>query len=217
LELRHTAPFHRPEGSFAARAFGNVVHRYLQRLAMLLQAKADLLQSPADFKIDDSWQALATEIPSWRPALLASLRGEGLSSTLAQRESARAERALTLTLHDPVGRWILSPHPSAASEQTLKLTAPEAQALRLDRTFLAAAEPIADGSERIWIVDFKTTEQGNLSDADFEAEETAKYKGQMEAYAALRRTLPDGDLPIRLGLYYPLIPRLLHWPAAPSP
>ena len=217
LELRHTAPFHRPEGSFAARAFGNVVHRYLQRLAMLLQAKADLLQSPADFKIDDSWQALATEIPSWRPALLASLRGEGLSSTLAQRESARAERALTLTLHDPVGRWILSPHPSAASEQTLKLTSPEAQALRLDRTFLAAAEPIADGSERIWIVDFKTTEQGNLSDADFEAEETAKYKGQMEAYAALRRTLPDGDLPIRLGLYYPLIPRLLHWPAAPSP
>ena len=221
--LRHTAAFHRPEGSFAARAFGNVVHRYLQRLAQLLQQRAstpensaDLLSEPTGTLRDDLLDALAAEIPSWRPALAASLRGEGLSSTLAQRESARAERALTLALQDPVGRWILSPHPSAASEQTLKLAASEVQALRLDRTFLAAAEPNADGSESIWIVDFKTTEQGNLSDADFEAEETAKYKGQMEAYAALRRTLPDGDRPIQLGLYYPLIPRLLHWPAAPS-
>jgi ATP-dependent exoDNAse (exonuclease V) beta subunit len=221
--LRHTAAFHRPEGSFAARAFGNVVHRYLQRLAQLLQQRAstpensaDLLSEPTGTLRDDLLDALAAEIPSWRPALAASLRGEGLSSTLAQRESARAERALTLALQDPVGRWILSPHPSAASEQTLKLAASEVQALRLDRTFLAAAEPNAHGSESIWIVDFKTTEQGNLSDADFEAEETAKYKGQMEAYAALRRTLPDGDRPIQLGLYYPLIPRLLHWPAAPS-
>ena len=28
--LRHTIAFDRPEGSFAVRAFGNVVHRYLQ-------------------------------------------------------------------------------------------------------------------------------------------------------------------------------------------
>ena len=214
--LRHVAAFHRPEGSFAARAFGNVVHRYLQRLAKLLQAEADQVQNPTDFKTEDSWQAIAAQIPSWRPALQASLRGEGLSSTLAQRESARAERALTLALRDPVGRWILSPHPSAASEQTLKLAAAEAQALRLDRTFLASTEPNADGNDRIWIVDFKTTEQGTLSEAAFEAEELAKYKDQLEAYATLRRTLPDGDLPIQLGLYYPLIPRLLHWPATPS-
>ena len=221
--LRHTAAFQRPEGSFAARAFGNVVHRYLQRLAQLLQQRtsppennADPLPYPLGTLRDDLLDALAAEIPTWRPALAASLRSEGLSFTLAQRESARAERALMLALQDPIGRWILSPHPSAASERTLKLALPEARALRVDRTFLAAAEPNANGSECIWIVDFKTTEQGALSDAAFAAEETVKYKQQMEAYAELRRSLPDGTLPIHLALYYPLIPRLLHWPAPPS-
>ncbi|MGC9197306.1 MAG: UvrD-helicase domain-containing protein [Acidobacteriaceae bacterium] len=233
--LHHTAAFLRPEGSFAARAFGNVVHRYLQRLAQILEQKALLIQDKPDRLqhhaeagnqgaqgiqeiqgIQDAFEALAAEIPSWRSALATSLRGEGLSATFANRESARAERALSLALKDPVGRWILSPHPSAASERTLRLAAPEARALRVDRTFLAGSEPNSSGNEQIWIVDFKTTEQGALSDAAFADEEIAKYKEQMEAYACLRRNLPDGDLPIQLGLYYPLIPRLLHWSAASS-
>jgi hypothetical protein len=36
---------------------------------------------------------------------------------------------------------------------------------------------------------------------------------QLETYATLRRAQPDGDLPIQLALYYPLIPRLIHWPS----
>ena len=40
-----------------------------------------------------------------------------------------------------------------------------------------------------------------------------KYREQLEAYASVRRALPEGDLPIRLGLFYPLIPRLIHWPS----
>ena len=67
------------------------------------------------------------------------------------------------------------------------------------------------GEGCIWIVDFKTTEQGSRSDADFETTEKTKYRAQLETYAALRRALPDGHLPIRLGLFYPLVPRLIHW------
>ena len=52
--------------------------------------------------------------------------------------------------------------------------------------------------------------------ADFEAAELAKYRAQLETYARIRRgVLPTGT-PIRLALYYPLIPRLIHWESQPD-
>jgi ATP-dependent exoDNAse (exonuclease V) beta subunit len=196
--LRHAAAFERPEGSFAVRAFGNVVHRYLQVIATRLDRGASC---------DD----LLAELPAWESRLMTSLRGEGLAPVLAAREAARARRALALTLGDPVGRWILSPQDSAASERALTTASPDARSLRVDRTFIAGDEPLLSGQSCIWIIDFKTTEQGARSDAGFETAEIAKYRAQLEAYAALRRRLPDGHLPIRLGLFYPLVPRLIHW------
>jgi hypothetical protein len=157
---------------------------------------------------------LLEELPSWGSRLTASLRGEGLPPALVPREAARAQSALALTLGDPVGRWILSPHASAASERALTLAAPGARGLRVDRTFLAGAEPLLAGETHIWIIDFKTTLLGSRSDEEFESTEMAKYKPQLEAYAALRRELPDGELPIQLGLFYPLVPRLLQWSSA---
>jgi ATP-dependent exoDNAse (exonuclease V) beta subunit len=194
--LRRTPSFDRPEGSFAVRAFGNVVHRYLQVIAARLESGL-------------SAEELLVEFPTWTARLTASLRGEGLPPTLATREAARALRALTLTLTDPVGRWILSPRASAASERALTMA--DARSLRVDRTFVSGDAPLSNAKPSIWIIDFKTTEQGARSDADFEAAETAKYRDQLEAYATLRGSLPDGDLPIRLGLYYPLVPKLLQW------
>ena len=142
---------------------------------------------------------------------MASLRGEGLPPGLVAREAVRARRALELTLGDPVGRWILSPRALAASERALTVGSPGSRGLRVDRTFLAGAQPLLTGESHIWIVDFKTTLQGPRSDEEFEATEIAKYKTQLEAYAELHRSLPDGDMPIQLGLFYPLLPRLLYW------
>jgi ATP-dependent helicase/nuclease subunit A len=195
--------FDRPEGSFAVRAFGNVVHRYLQLLAVRLEATTP--------------EALLAELPTWQPRLAASLRGEGLAPTLADREAARALRALTQSLTDTTGHWILTPHPQAASERALTLAAGNAmRSLRADRTFLAAATPLSTGEASVWIIDFKTAEQGSRSNEDFEAAELAKYRAQLEAYAAIRRSLPNGDLPIQLGLFYPLVPRLIHWTSVPT-
>jgi ATP-dependent exoDNAse (exonuclease V) beta subunit len=196
--LRRTVAFERPEGSFAVRAFGNVVHRYLQVMAIRLNSGA---------ACDD----LLAELPAWESRLIASLRGEGLPPALAMREATRAGRALSLTLNDPVGRWILSPQESAASERALTMASPDAHSLRVDRTFVAGGEPLSTGQDCIWIIDFKTTEQGSRSDMAFEAKEIAKYSEQLEMYATLRRALPDGHLPIRLGLFYPLVPRLIYW------
>lgn len=196
--LRQTATFERPEGSFAVRAFGNVVHRYLQVLAVKMEGGA-------------SCEELLAELPSWEARLMASLRGEGLPPAIATREAGRAGLALARALGDPVGRWILSPHASAASERALTMASAEARSLRVDRTFVAGDAPMSAGEGCIWIVDFKTSEQGSRSDAAFEAAEIEKYRAQLEAYAALRRALPDGGLTIRLGLFYPLVPRLIHW------
>ena len=192
------ALFDRPEGSFAVRAFGNVVHRYLQLLA-------DRLLSTAA-------PSLLAELPGWKPRLEAALRGEGLPPRDAARESVRALDALGRALADPIGFWLLSPHPSAASESALNT---DSAGLRVDRTFIAGPTPLATTPDTIWIVDFKTTAQGSLPDAVFADRQRALYSAQLETYAALRRKLPDGHLPIQLGLYYPAIPRLLHWPALP--
>jgi ATP-dependent exoDNAse (exonuclease V) beta subunit len=190
--MRRAPVFERPEGSFGVRAFGNVVHRYLQVMAARMAAGV-------------SAEALAAELPSWGARLTASLRGEGLAPVVATREAARALRALTLTMEDAVGRWILSPHMGAASESALVME--DARMLRVDRTFVAGAEPLVDGDGFVWIVDFKTTEQGARSVEEFRAAEKAKYRAQLEAYAAVR----GGDLPIRLGLYYPLGAGLVWW------
>jgi ATP-dependent helicase/nuclease subunit A len=198
--LPHAPAFERPEGSFAVRAFGNVVHRYLQLLAERLASTTP--------------DHLLAELPTWQPRLIASLRGEGLAPAHAGKEAERALRALTTALQDPIGRWILAPHPEAASEQSLTLSSPETSAilnLRADRTFLAAAHPLSLGSSHIWIVDFKTGELNNRPLAAFRSAELARYQPQLETYAQVRRTLPNGHLPIRLGLFYPLIPILLDW------
>jgi ATP-dependent exoDNAse (exonuclease V) beta subunit len=197
--LPQSPTFARPEGGFAARAFGNVVHRYLQVLATRLAT---------GLSADD----LLAELPTWPGRLEASFRGEGLPPVLAKRDAAQALRALDNIFTDPIGRWLLAPHPDAASERDLHSPT---GTLRVDRTFRAAETPLTPGDNTIWIVDFKTTEQGARSDEAFRAAELAKYAAQLEAYATLRRDLepngPDGTATIHLGLYYPLIPRLIHW------
>jgi ATP-dependent helicase/nuclease subunit A len=196
--LRRASTFERPEGSFAVRAFGNVVHRYLQVIAARLEDGT-------------GYDDLVAELPSWQARLTASLRGEGLTPALATREAARVGRALAMGLGDEVGRWILSPHASASSERALTMASTDARSLRVDRMFVAGDAPMSAGERCIWIVDFKTSEKGSRTDAAFEAAEMEKYRAQLEAYAALRHALPDGNLPIRLGLFYPLVPRLIHW------
>ena len=222
--LAQRPAFERPEGSAAVRAFGNVVHRYLQVLA------ARLAHNSPDLPPETLLAGLLAELPGWEPRLNVSLRGEGLPPAVAAREAGRALSALQRTLADPVGRWILAPHPSAASERPLTLASQGSgsqardlrapvprSSFRVDRTFVAGAAPLSLGEDCIWIIDFKTTEQGSRSEPSFAAIERAKYTAQLEAYAGACRSMPGGDRPIHLGLFYPLLTRLLHWEAFSLP
>ena len=172
------------------------MHRFLQFLSACLSA-------------GETPETLLRNLSSWEPRLIAALRNEGLTSVTSQREAPRALAALRNALADPVGRWILSDHHSAASEHSIASS--DSSVLRADRTFLASTEPLVDGDDSVWIIDFKTTDQGSRSLERFEQDELLKYRDQLERYASVLRELSPTPSQIVLGLYYPLIPRLLHW------
>lgn len=194
--LPHTPSLERPEGSFAVRAFGNVVHRFLQFISASLAA-------------GNTPETLLAKLPSWEPRILAALRSEGVAPSISLREAPRAIAALRNTLEDPIGRWILSPHESAKSEYSIASLG--TSVLRADRTFVAGDAPLALGDDIIWIVDFKTTDQGSRTSEHFAEVELLKYHDQLERYSSVLRELFPEPRKIMVGLYYPLIPRLLHW------
>ena len=233
------ASFSRPEGSFAARSFGNVVHAALETIATRIATGSSL-------------EALLSEIPTWTPRFAALLRTDGLPHTTINRLAREVRAAMENALRDPDGLWLLTPNSCAASE--LSLTAwpaptptpepgPEAQAnptsptsapasvrpvsirpvsIRIDRIFRAGPEPHSPGEDFLWIVDYKTTApHSSASLEDFLVHQRATYAPQLETYARILTQLPhppDRPAPkeVRLALYYPTLPHLLWWPLANS-
>lgn len=187
--------FDRPEGSFASRAFGNTVHAFLDQLAARIAA-------------GDTPAQLTTELPQWSPRIAQLLRASGLPPTTIDRFAPRVLTALYNTLTDPDGQWLLAAHPNATTESALVSWDETRTSIRMDRTFLAGDSPQTTASTHQWIIDYKTADLGGRTESTFLAEEKQNYAPQLEAYAA---TFP-ADTPIRLALYYPMLPKLIWWP-----
>jgi ATP-dependent exoDNAse (exonuclease V) beta subunit len=85
------------------------------------------------------------------------------------------------------------------------------RSLRGDRIFRAGATPGSTEETHLWIVDYKTASHGTSGLDAFLEGEKAKYRQQLEAYAAIMREVQGENLPIRLALYYPLLSRLVWW------
>ena len=191
------AHFARPEGSLEARAFGTAVHAFLELTSHRLASGATA-------------EALLREIPSWGQRIAAVLRGEGLPPSSLEKRAAQVNTALSHVLQDAEGLWILSAHSEAGSEVALTSWADERRSVRLDRVFRAGPEPLAEGDDCTWIVDYKTTTHGQEGIEAFLEEERAKYSPQMDTYARmLKNTAPAR--PICVGLYYPMLPKLIWW------
>lgn len=189
--------FVRPEGSLDARAFGNAVHAFLE---MLARCAADGMSA------DD----LIQQIAEWSPRIAAVLRADGVASASIGRRVKSVQSALVQTLQDPEGRWILTAQHEAASELALTSWREERASIRMDRVFRAGLEPLLEGRECLWIVDYKTSTHGREGVDQFLLNEKAKYAGQMEAYARMMR-LSAKATEIRVGLYYPMLPKLIWW------
>jgi ATP-dependent exoDNAse (exonuclease V) beta subunit len=152
------------------------VHRWLQRIA------------------DDAasgWDE--ARIERLRPVIGAALAARDVRA--AERDAAveRAVTALARALADPQGRWLLGPHPEAATEY--RVTGRIDGAIRrlvVDRLFRDAA-----GAR--WVVDYKTSQHEGADVEGFLERERERYSAQLARYG---RALGDVD---RLGLYFPLL------------
>ena len=203
--------FARPEGSFAARAFGNVVHECIELLSVRVAAGG----SPG---------ALRSELPSWSMRVQALLRADGLSAATVTRLAREVITALENMLRDPDGQWLLAAHSAAASEFSLTVAAPlnlphpepaSPVSVRVDRIFRAGPAPHAPGSDHLWIVDYKTASHSAHKVDQFLDEQRSAYAPQLEAYARLLAPVHQIAVEnVRLALYLPALettPRLLWW------
>jgi ATP-dependent helicase/nuclease subunit A len=191
------AHFERPEGSFEARAFGNAVHAFAE---MMTKRLAD----------GTGVDALLREVAGWTPRIAAVLRGDGLAPEVVDRLVARVKMALGNMLKDAEGVWVLSPHEDAMSELALTSWGERRSSVRLDRVFLAGQKPLDAGNDCLWIIDYKTATHGREGVEEFLAEEQVKYGAQMDAYARVMRDRVEAGR-LRVGLYYPMLPRLVWW------
>jgi hypothetical protein len=195
-----TIAFQRSEGSLESRIFGNAVHAFLELLARDLVTGIPV-------------EALLSEIESWQPRIAALLRNFGLSPSAIHTSVLQVQQALYAILRDPEGLWILGPHGQAASEKAFTSWDEERASVRLDRIFQAGDVPLSQGNDYLWIIDFKSTSyDSGIQIDEFLRRERDKYMPQMSAYAAIIRE-SDKDRGLRMGLYYPLIPKLIWWRA----
>jgi len=208
--------FARPEGSFAARSFGNVMHECIDLLTRQIAAGA----SPS---------AALAGLATWSSRIGALLRADGLPTALVARLTREILSALRNLLSDPDGQWLLASHPGAATE--LSLTASDTQAtlgqptsestpvrpvtVRIDRVFRAGPSPHQAGVDHLWIVDYKSASHGAKDMDVFLAGQSAAYAPQLETYA--RVVAPAQSIPldrVRLALYFPALiteRRLIWW------
>ena len=175
-----------------ARHVGTLTHRYLERIA---------LEGP------ECWPP--EELDRQRDTIIASLATLGVDPMQQEAACERVLLALRLTLQHELGRWILASHPEAACELALTVLDEAGQPCQyvVDRTF------VADGVR--WIVDYKTSEPGELGLQPFLDQEREHYQPQLENYARMLRLLEDR--PTRLALYFPLVQAWCEWEAGEIP
>jgi ATP-dependent helicase/nuclease subunit A len=193
-------PFERPEGSRRQRAVGSVIHALLERLSRLF------VQNPG---------ISVAEIRSLlQPQASTMLRAAAFPAEQSAAALDDILAAVAAAADDHVGRWLLSPHPGAQSEASWTgWLDGRLQTLRADRVFRAGAEPLQEGSDYFWVVDYKTALYSGGEVTGFLAQQRAFYEPQLASYGRALRKLHGEGLPLRFGLYFPRVGRLEYWAA----
>jgi hypothetical protein len=158
---------------------------------------------------------LQAEARGWTTRISALLRADGLPRLLVERLTRDALGILEHVLVDRDAHWILSPHPRAASEFSLTTASTSGDGVftvRADRIFNAGSTPHAPGDDFLWIIDYKTSAHGSTGLDTFLQRQREAYAEQLQTYARiLAPALGKDPRQVRVGLYFPAIPRLLWW------
>ena len=170
-----------------ARHVGTVVHRYLLRIARDGMACWD-----------------TARIRGLHATFVRQLARRGVAQHECEAAARRVAEALTNTLADARGRWLLDgSHADAHSEYAVSgVLGGRFMNLALDRTFV-------DQHGTRWIVDYKTGIHTGGGLDEFLDRERERYAPQLERYARLMTGLDTR--PIRLGLYFPLLGGWREW------
>jgi len=173
-----------------ARRIGTVAHRLLRQLAE---------------EGIESWNA--QRIASERKRVTRELAALGLTGSEVSAAVDQVLSAIAATIADSRGRWLFDPgHAEACSEYALTgLHKEKFVHLVLDRTFV-------DREGIRWIVDFKLSRHEGADAGAFLDREQERYRTQLETYAQVMREIDPR--PIRVGLYFPLLPGWREWTPA---
>ncbi len=122
---------------------GIAVHICLQELTRIVELQG--------------WEAALLTLPSLASRLAAQARGAGIDNSHSVKLADRAIDLATAASQHPAGRWMLSPHPAAASEvRWAGVVAKGVHLVQADRVFRAGPEPLQPGEQTWWIIDYKT-------------------------------------------------------------
>jgi ATP-dependent exoDNAse (exonuclease V) beta subunit len=173
-----------------ARRIGTVAHRLLWQLA------EDGIER---------WNA--QRIASERKRVSRELAALGLTGTEVGAAVEQVLSAIAATISDSRGRWLFDRgHAEARSEYALTgLRDNQFVHLVLDRTFV-------DPEGFRWIIDFKLSRHEGADAEAFLNREQERYRTQLEIYAQVMRKIDPR--PIRVGLYFPLVPGWREWSPA---
>jgi ATP-dependent exoDNAse (exonuclease V) beta subunit len=106
---------------------------------------------------------------------------------------------------DSRGQWILNAQQHARAEYAiLARYKDQCKSIIIDKTFV-------DEQGTRWIIDYKTSEPGDIPLEQFYAQAQKDHAKQLECYAAI--LAQQEDRPIRLGLYFPLFAGWHEWEA----
>ncbi|MER2512620.1 MAG: 3'-5' exonuclease, partial [Nitrosomonas ureae] len=171
-----------------ARHVGNVVHRWLKKIA------------------DDELRAWdVARIRMMHDCFKQNLFADGMSGNDKEVENAidRITLALVNAISDERGRWILSSHRHAKNElRVVGIVDNKLMNCVIDRTF-------NDSMGIRWIIDYKTGSHEGSDMENFLNCEQIRYYEQLNYYAKLMRQIDPQ--PIKLGIYFPLIKGWREW------
>jgi ATP-dependent exoDNAse (exonuclease V) beta subunit len=184
----------RHEGGLLSRTLGRAVHSLLEELSRL-RATMD-------------GEAARSALHAFEARIQAQVRSVGVDHFQAARIAAEALQLALKASQDPVGAWILSPHPGAASEAAwVGVVAGSVRAVRVDRVFQAGPAPCSEGTDCWWIIDYKTAHDDSANPATLRP----LFAPQIEAYGQLLRPQIGAEAAVFAGLYYPRMLALDWW------